>query len=112
MSRGNSNQPSPFFFILIILIVIGLVISFSPGMLFIGLINHTGLIYLDKGQLWAFAILVSVIIFTLIYFKLEKDFRSSLKMYGIISLSIVAILALFYYGFKIEFPATLASYFF
>lgn len=112
MSRGSNNQPSPFFFIILIVIIVSLVISFSPGMLLVGLINYTGLLHFDKGQLWAFSVLLSVILFGSIYFKLEKNLKRSLKLYGIISLSIVSILALFYFGFKVALPGILAGYFF
>ncbi len=103
---------------LVVAIASGLILLFSPGILFVAVLKASLHIALDKGQMWTFSILSSVLFFSAVFgvvrrFSVAKDNHSlaftCLGYFGV-AFSIVVIGLICYFGFHVQFFARAVSW--
>lgn len=87
---------------------------FCPGMFAIYLIRVILNLNLDPGQMWTFAIILTVILHAAISILNNIDFlNDDAKEFHIwLDISIMAFFLIAKFGFKADFPGTAWSYFY
>ncbi len=101
---------------ILVLVLLALVFIFSPGMLLMAVAQSQFDLGFDRGQMWTFAVLVSVAVFVAILLVCrrrgaENVAAASLLSYSVLSLLIIASLLICQHGFKAKFPERFAAYF-
>lgn len=87
---------------------------FVPGMLAIYLIRVVFNLDLDRGQMWTFAIVLTVLLHVAISISNDVEFfdDEAQSFHIFLDIAIIAIFLIAKFGFKAEFPDMAWSYFF
>ncbi len=111
MGTQNKKDKSDALGNFMILLLIVVLVFFSPGILIIGLANTKLSLTFDLGQLWTFAIMAAIAIYALIS-VIRKSAKQGLKTYVLLCIAIIAIALISDFGFKAEWPALVVAGFF
>ena len=108
----------------LIVLALFLIVVIAPGTLLVTIIRILLSIDLDTGQVWVFSVLSSLIFYIILWYILRtldknqqfiKKYAESgpaftaLLAYVVISLSIVALGMILYWGFHVRFPARIIN---
>lgn len=103
----KKNESSGALAYVCLLLIIVAVFLFSPGMSLLAIIVSIGGFKLDPTQMWTFAITTSAGIFGVMWY-----YGKSFKQYLLLSLVIIAVYLIAFYGFKADFPLIHWRYYF
>ena len=112
MADNRNNGISTLGILLVMAMLAAIIVAFAPGMLLVGIFQMVSGVFLDRGQLWAFAVAVSALVFLGFYLKSGRAFVRAVKGYLVLSLALSALCAFLYYGFKVEIFGFLLQEFF
>lgn len=98
-TSNHRNEESPAVALFLILLLAAIVFATAPGMLVMYAAERSLGLGLDQGQMWTFAVLSSLAIFGIFYWR-QKDFTNALTYYSILSIGIIVISLIAYFGFK------------
>lgn len=104
-NSNNRNDENPAVVLILILLLAAIVFATTPGMLVMYTAERSLNLGLDQGQMWTFAVLSSLVIFGIFYWR-QKNFTIALTYYSILSIGIIVISLIAYFGFKAKFIET------
>ncbi|GAK50686.1 hypothetical protein U14_01919 [Candidatus Moduliflexus flocculans] len=93
------------------IILLLLIFVFSPGMLVMSLIKVAFNLTLDGGQMWTFAVIISILLFGTLC-GIFKDMAKAAVYYFSTSGIIVVVFLLCHFGLKLTFPVNFLDNFF